>query len=442
MAHSIGANMSIAFLFNDRPAELLSAQAAVQLGQARMTSNRLFGKAGSSLTAGPCTVCAASPISLHASCEHSEAILVHEILFSADKETPSPTKPGVAFLVVELGVLGSAAKFVQLLVERLRPTHTFPTIVAIAFLPNTPAPIFLPMLWKNGASEMRMIGTSSPYIFTYSTNGFEDTPHLIMTTTMAISPQPRHSSSLSMQRDVLTPADQKSEPADTEPELEHESTDEVFETAMDWDFIEWHFREFIEFYGNNIGEKQWLTALFASNEAEKAMQYLIYGKHYTLEALWFMLANWLPKEITVEEGYHTLLAAFYVPLRWRCDYLQEIGVPFEDWGRHDLSSKKDQVATWSRVKAHAWWSLLNGGQRAGGNRSKNILNLILNLMINRTSKCSTLCKLLISHGVPDEEMFDTIAALTAFYKNRPLSQRREIAVAHNVTPHVAKSNYR
>ena len=63
-------------------------------------------------------------------------------------------------------------------------------------------------------------------------------------------------------------------------------------------------------------------------------------------------------------------------------------------------------------------------------------------MISRTSKCSTLCKLLISHGVPDEEMFDTIVALTAFYKNRPLSQRREIAVAHNVTPHVAKSNYR
>ena len=138
MAHSIGANMSIAFLFNDRPAQLLSAQAAVQLGTARMTSNRLCGKAGSSLTAGPCTVCAASSISLHASCEHSEAILVHEILFSADKETPSPTKPGVALLVLELGVFGSAAKFVQILVERLRPTHTLPTIVAIAFLPTTP----------------------------------------------------------------------------------------------------------------------------------------------------------------------------------------------------------------------------------------------------------------------------------------------------------------
>ena len=49
-----------------------------------------------------------------------------------------------------------------------------------------------------------------------------------------------------------------------------------------------------------------------------------------VEALWIVLKAWMPPNPTVQNAHDTLAEAFYIPLRFRAEYLLRAGVSSDE----------------------------------------------------------------------------------------------------------------
>ena len=111
-----------------------------------------------------------------------------------------------------------------------------------------------------------------------------------------------------------------------------------------------------------------------------------------------------------------MLTTFYVPLRWRYEYLQSRDIPQQKWSRCDLSATQDQQQTWAHVKNSVFTFALTLQQRASGQR-----NVLANV-IRKLCKNTNLCKLLLKYGVADARMLAAILAALAVQRARPRVQ--------------------
>jgi hypothetical protein len=317
----------------------------------QLSSESLFGKPGSVRTVGPCAVYAQAPMGLSISTDRHDDMIAHEVLLSSDSDPPSRSKPGVVLLIAELGKKGETTAFIEALVQRAHPTNACPTQITIAFLPDIPAPVIVPMLRNAGAADMRLLGRSSPYVLTLCRDvSSELGEYMTMTTPMRVhaaslryiktsnqsrSPNPKMVAPLSApeeegdfevsESDSETEHESEGEAAnerlDEEGERESEgeaaterpSLNETTQPAVsDWDLRHYDMKEFCHYYGEDRGVFLWRAALHASGEAKKAVQYLKAADTVTVQSLWFVLSSWLPASPTVTEAYDVILAAFYV----------------------------------------------------------------------------------------------------------------------------------
>ena len=210
------------------------------------------------------------------------------------------------------------------------------------------------------------------------------------------------------------------------------------EVALDWDMRSYTKDQFVEFYGGCQGIVYWQAALEATIATERAVRYLRSARPQTLQSLWTILAAWVSDTPTVDDSRKLLMSAFYLPLRWRCDYTQQAGLPQEQWSSCDLSAPEHQESTWSRVKTYVQGSMLTDEQKASG-RSYNTVGLI----INKITKSANLCKLLLAYGVPDRDTLATMLEALAEQKQLPSNQRGRAAIAKVASEAVnASRNYR
>ena len=165
--------------------------------------------------------------------------------------------------------------------------------------------------------------------------------------------------------------------------------------VFDWDFKLYVFSDFQNYYRCNA-EGRWRAARSAQTSADNLVRHC--GETPVMkEILNTILKPFVHETPSDEHSHKVLFEFFYVPLRWRCEFLQQQRIPEEEWHSHDLTSKEDEKACWNYVKQHVWENYLNPWQRENNARST------INLIINRTSKCIHACRLIIAHGVSNEE---------------------------------------
>ena len=167
--------------------------------------------------------------------------------------------------------------------------------------------------------------------------------------------------------------------------------------AVDWDFKLYTFSEFQKYYKFGA-EERWRPARSATKSANDLVDRC--GKKSAMKKILNTILKPFVHETSSAEQWHNLLFEFfYVPLRWRCEFLQQQRVPEEDWHSHRITSSEDINASWDYVKKWVWHHKLNQRQRENG-KSRSIIHLI----INRFSKCAHACRLIIIHGVSNEEI--------------------------------------
>ena len=159
------------------------------------------------------------------------------------------------------------------------------------------------------------------------------------------------------------------------------------EVAHDWCSEEkrttYTREQFVLYYGTIQGARNWLTAKHATDEATAAVN-RIKQDHQFANALTQML------RVTPDDWPSTIFRAFYVPLRWRVDYLQKIQVTCDEWADYDLSAQ--YTHTWSHVKAFVrTWHWID--DRAYNKHS------VESLVINKFSKSTHMAKSIINTGV-------------------------------------------
>ena len=131
---------------------------------------------------------------------------------------------------------------------------------------------------------------------------------------------------------------------------EAEAMDAYVELAHDWDSEDtgrWYTqKEFLQQYGAVDGRKHWETAKYATEQAAYAVEEM--SKDYQMEHLVkLLLPEWMhrPDGELAPETFR----AFYVPLRWRAEYLQKHCVAPDEWASYNLSGESSH--TWNHVKA-------------------------------------------------------------------------------------------
>ena len=129
------------------------------------------------------------------------------------------------------------------------------------------------------------------------------------------------------------------------------------------------------------GQMQWHTARHATQGATFAVEQL-HKDNSTMEAVKFLLAPWL-KDMTVDEMEPQLWRAFYVPLRWRAEYLQLQGTPACEWAQADLGAATER--TWTFVRRHLDTFVNEEGSTA--------------LALHRFAKSGRLAKVIMNRGV-------------------------------------------
>jgi hypothetical protein len=167
--------------------------------------------------------------------------------------------------------------------------------------------------------------------------------------------------------------------------------------AADWDFRFYTFSDFKKYYKFGA-EERWRPARSATKSADELVGHC--GKKSIMKKILNMILKPFVHETSSDEQLHNVLFEFfYVPLRWRCEFLQQQRVPEEEWHSHSITSSEDIKASWDYVKQWVWDHKLNQRQRENG-KSRSIIHLI----INRFSKCTHACRLIITHGVSNEEI--------------------------------------
>ena len=164
--------------------------------------------------------------------------------------------------------------------------------------------------------------------------------------------------------------------------------------AFDWDFKLYVFSDFQNYYRCNA-EARWRAARSAQTSADNLVRHC--GETPVMkEILNTILKPFVHETPSDENSHKVLFEFFYVPLRWRCEFLHQQRIPEEEWHSHELSNE-NKIASWDYVKRDVWKNYLSPWQRE--NKARSTINLI----INRTSKCIHACRLIIAHGVSNEE---------------------------------------
>ena len=185
------------------------------------------------------------------------------------------------------------------------------------------------------------------------------------------------------------------------------------EYALAWDMRSYTLAEFINYYGVPEAHDFWQPSLHATADARAAIRILHEVDGPAMANFWALISGWVPTAPTVEAANDLMLSAFYIPLRWRYEFLQSRGVLPEMWSSCDLSAQQDQKATWAYVKDSVATFALTPQQRALGRRN------ILALVINKLCKNTHLCKLLLNYGVADAQSLTTILGALAVRRARP-----------------------
>ena len=122
------------------------------------------------------------------------------------------------------------------------------------------------------------------------------------------------------------------------------------EYALAWDMRSYTLAEFIIYYGVPDAHDFWQPSLHATVDARAAIKNLHEVDGPALANFWALISGWVPTAPTVEAANDLMLSAFYIPLRWRYEFLQSRDVLPEMWSSCDLSAQQDQKATWAYVK--------------------------------------------------------------------------------------------
>ena len=119
--------------------------------------------------------------------------------------------------------------------------------------------------------------------------------------------------------------------------------------------------EFQEHYGDRaLG--LWDVAMVATTGMYRCIRWLEEADSGLVDPLWIVLKACMPANPTVQEARDTLTEAFYIPLRFRAEYLQRAGVSSEEWLSRELAGEKDQEGVWSDVKNHVWNRMMSEDQ--------------------------------------------------------------------------------
>ena len=164
--------------------------------------------------------------------------------------------------------------------------------------------------------------------------------------------------------------------------------------AFDWDFKLYVFSDFQNYYRCNA-EARWRAARSAQTSADNLVRHC--GETPVMkEILNTILKPFVHETPSDENSLKVLFEFFYVPLRWRCEFLHQQRIPEEEWHSHELSNEH-KIASWNYVKRDVWKNYLTPWQRE--NKARNITNLI----IHKTSKSIHACRLIIAQGVSNEK---------------------------------------
>jgi hypothetical protein len=132
----------------------------------------------------------------------------------------------------------------------------------------------------------------------------------------------------------------------------------------------------------------------ATTSTRCALKLLTDADERSQASLWRLLRSWLPNSPSAEESCRILFEFFYVPLRWRCEFLQKIDIPDDDWASYEITGRREQTASWQHVKDYVFRAHLSPEQRAPRNARS-----VTGLIINRLSKSTHACKVIITHGL-------------------------------------------
>ena len=173
-----------------------------------------------------------------------------------------------------------------------------------------------------------------------------------------------------------------------------EAMDASEELAHDWDSEDTGRRytqeEFLRYYGVVDGQKQWETAKYATDQAVYAVEEM--SKDRQIERLVkLLLPAWMnrPDGELAPETFR----AFYVPLRWRAEYLQKHCVPPGDWTSYNLSGAT--VHTWKHFNAFIAQSF----RITGGRKEQQKIRSTFELCVRRFAKSARLAKEIMSSGL-------------------------------------------
>ena len=392
--------------------------------------------------AGSCGICTAGPLKVVGFSElvaEGGSGSLHELTISTEGSMPSKENPGLRIHVACLTPGGEAQDLMDALAKDARPTNSCPHQISVIVSPDVPTPILLNMLSTAGASFMRLLRDTSPYILTSSSmvepsardsqgglfvlelplkiSGSQDvqapkspligdwgenedeafgsaeergseSPPDEPAVEQSIEQAPVAQPEQQRQRLVLTAVEQSTEQAPVaQPEQQHQR---LVVLAMSWDMVHYSADAFKAFYGEEAGKTFFQAAIQATMDTKATVRKLIHANRQALANYWGLLSGWARTAPTVQEAKELMDVSFYVPLRWRYEYLQSVGIPMSEWKAYDLSSKEDRKATWEHVKKSA--------RQFSQAERRNTLGHV----INKTCKCTNLCKLVINFGVKDQ----------------------------------------
>jgi hypothetical protein len=183
------------------------------------------------------------------------------------------------------------------------------------------------------------------------------------------------------------------------------------EYVLAWDLHSYTLSELINHYGERIAHKIWQPSLHATTDARTAMKNLHKLDGPALANFRSLISGWVATAQTSEIADEMMLAAFYIPLRWRYEFLQSENVSSDMWGSYDLSAQ--QCSMWKHVKESVFNYALTPQQRDAGNRNT------LNHVINKLCKNMNFCKLLLNFGVTDIHSLKTILGSLAAQRGQP-----------------------
>ena len=435
-----------------------------------------LGCQGTAVSAGHCLVIGRLPLELSVTNIPSPYGTFCEVMFSGASE-PTRKNPGVLLLVAEHKATTDFKGFLETVTKLSRPTNACPTYTTIAFTREQP-PVVFATLEQAGGRGFFVFHTCGPYHMTpcaevkydefqggvsmmwplsLAGNGQVVDPAIgceVASECAEQAPEPPdwEGDEASADGSDGDDSEMSERPATEQPRGSDEDDSEmserpateqpVEEYALACDLRPYTLAEFINHYGEMTAHKIWQPSLHATTDARAAIKNLREVDGPALANFWALISGWVPTAQTVEAANDLMMSAFYMPLRWRYEFLQSEDVPPELWGSYDLSAQ--QMSMWKYVKNSVTTFALTSEQRAEGKRNT------LTHVINKLCKNTNLCKLLLNYGAVDAPSLRTILGALAALRARsqpgaqqqPQQENEAVTVAAEHTSEVLRAQTR